>query len=59
MTVNPRIAEPDQSMAAAIVDAAKQGWFTSAEAEDLIDRIRATSPRTEPLTPPDNQEVTT
>jgi hypothetical protein len=34
------IAEPHQSTVAAIVRAARQGLFTAAEAEQLIDRVR-------------------
>lgn len=34
------IAEPHQSTVAAILSAARQGLFTAAEAELLIDRVR-------------------
>lgn len=36
-----RIAEPHQSTAAAIVRAAELGLFTTAQAQIMIDRVRA------------------
>jgi hypothetical protein len=41
---NPGIAEPHQSVVTAIRHAAQQGWFSSAEAQAIIDRVRAQSP---------------
>ncbi len=52
---SPRIAEPYQSMVAAMVHATQQGWFTPAEAEELIDRVQATAQAPSPPSQPDNQ----
>lgn len=50
------IAEPHQSTVAAILHAVRQGLFTAAEAETLIDRVRAhvtVLPNTVPFSAPD------
>jgi hypothetical protein len=44
------IAEPYRSRVAAIVDLARQGWFTDAQALSMIVRIRAAAAG-EPVVP--------
>lgn len=40
---SPGIAETHQSMVTAIRHAAQQGWFSTAEADAIIDRVRTQS----------------